>query len=262
MIIDFHNHIFDESIAKKAVDKLEKCSNLKAWHNGTKTDLLRLMDESGVDKAVILPIATKPTQTRNINKWAKEISDSRIIPFGTFHQDNENYKEEIDLIAQAGFKGIKLHPDYQGFFVDEERMLPMYDYIFSKGLILIFHCGVDIGLPPPVHCPPERLKNVINKMKGGTLIASHLGAFMMWDDVEKHLVGEDIYLDTSMGTTHYTNEQFLRIVNNHGADKILFGSDSPWSNAKEEIDNLKKSGLSEENLKLIFEKNARKLLGV
>ena len=260
-IIDFHNHIFDDRIADKAIEALSIKCGLPPAQNGTKAGLLSNMDRAGISHAVVLPIATKPSQTGTINKWAKENCDDRLTIFGTFHPESENPIQDIDNIAALGLKGVKLHPDYQGFFVDEKKMLPLYDRIFSNGLILIFHCGIDIGLPPPVHCPPERLRKVIDEMKGGKLIASHLGGFRMWDDVERYLVGQEVYLDTSMGTNYYSKEQFLRILKNHGDNKILFATDSPWSVPDEEIHNLKSFGLPEETLKKIFYKNGLELLG-
>ena len=101
-----------------------------------------------------------------------------------------------------------------------------------------------------------------DEMKGGVLIAAHLGGFRMWDDVEKYLVGREIYLDTSMGQKYYPREQFERIVNNHGADKILFASDSPWSVAKEEIELINSTTLTKEQKRLIFGENAKRLLGI
>lgn len=259
-IIDFHNHIFDDRIAEKAIAALSKKCNLPPAHNGTKEALLRNMEKFGISKSVILPIATKPSQTEIINEWALSNCDEKLTIFGTFHPDNEDPLKEIDKISEMGLKGVKLHPDYQDFFADEDRMLPLYEHILNKGLILVFHCGIDIGLPPPVHCPPKRLRRVVDAMKGGKIVASHLGGFRMWDDVENYLVGQDIYLDTSMGSLYYPKEQFLRIVRNHSEDRILFATDSPWSGPQTEIENLKSSGLSDKALEKIFSTNAENLL--
>ena len=44
-------------------------------------------------------------------------------------------------------KAIKLHPDYQHVFFDDERYIRLIDYAANKGLGIIVHAGEDVGLP-------------------------------------------------------------------------------------------------------------------
>ena len=117
-------------------------------------------------------------------------------------------------------------------------------------------------MPAPYKSSPRQFANIIDAMQGGIIIAAHLGGFVQWNDVEKYLIGKNIYLDTSMGFEYYSREQFLRIVKGHGADKILFASDSPWSNAKNEIDIIKTLQLSEQEIEMILGLNAKNILGL
>ena len=94
------------------------------------------------------------------------------------------------------------------------------------------------------------------------MIAAHLGGHAQWDEVLDKLCGENIYLDTSMGQKYYSPEQFISVVRAHGADKILFGSDSPWSRADEDIELIKKCALAEDEKRKILGENARKLLSI
>ena len=94
------------------------------------------------------------------------------------------------------------------------------------------------------------------------MIAAHLGGQKQWDDVERYLPGTGIYLDTSMGFEYYPHDQFLRIVKAIGSDKILFGSDSPWSRADSEIATLKALPLTEADKQAIFCGNAKRILGI
>lgn len=265
MIIDFHTHCFVDAIAHRAIASIEeKCMrhDIKAYLNGTKRQLLDSMQKASIDKSVVLPIATKPTQTKTINAWAAKENDDKTIFFGTLHPANEDYREHIRFIKESGLKGVKLHPDYQEFFVDDEKMYPIYDAVLSAGLILIFHAGFDAGYEPPYHCIPQRLRHVLDAMRGGTIVAAHLGGMLMWDDVEKYLVGQNIYFDTSMGLEYYSEDQFLRIINNHTPQKILFGTDSPWSSQAEEIERMRATALTEEQKRMIFYQNAARLLGL
>lgn len=267
MIIDFHTHIFPDALAPRAMQTLVDNThrfgnNYETVTDMTKNSLLQRMNNWGIDKSVIQPVVTKPSQTVTTNRWAASVADDRIVAFGGIHPGTEDYRRDIDLVASLGLKGIKLHAEYQGFFPDEERMLRIYDYAFSKGLIVLHHCGYDPGLPPPFHTSPERFARVLEQLGGGVMVLAHLGGHAQWDDVERYLVGKDVNLDTSMGFNYYPHEQFLRVVRSHGADKILFGSDSPWSNAADEIKTLKALPLREEEKQLILGGNATRILNI
>ena len=91
------------------------------------------MRTAGIDRSLLLPIATKPSQTESINKWAASVSDQSIMSFGTIHPDYPLWKDQIEYLLHAGIKGIKFHPEYQDFYVDDERMFPLYDALFFRG---------------------------------------------------------------------------------------------------------------------------------
>lgn len=267
MVIDFHTHIFPDALAPRArqalMDNTAKFGNYyTALTAMTRDSLIEHMDLWGVDISVIQPVITKPSQTVTTNTWAADAAGDRIVAFGGVHPDTDDYKRDIDLVASLGLKGIKLHAEYQGFYPDEMRMLRIYDYAFSKGLIVLHHAGYDPGMPPPFRSTPERFAKVLDEMKGGTLVLAHLGGQSMWDEVENHLVGREVYFDTAMGFECFSSEQFLRIVKNHGADKILFATDSPWSNASRELAVFRGLDMDEAEKEMILEHNARRLLGI
>jgi len=264
MVIDFHTHAFPDGLAERAIASLVSGSGGKypPHSDGTLSGLINNMDKFGVDISVVQPVITKASQLKTLNEWAKSIESDRIISFGGIYPHTEDYKADIDFVCSLGLKGLKFHPEYQNFWVDAPEMLKIYDYALSKDLILLFHAGFDPAFPPPYRSNPKAFANIAREMQGGTIIAAHLGGQQQWDKVVEELAGEDIYLDTSMGFKYYTKEQFLKIVEKHGADKILFGSDSPWSRADEEIAELKKLSLSEEQLQNILYKNAVRLLGL
>ena len=264
MIIDFHTHLFPDSLAERAIASLIKGSNgiFTPVANGTKASLIKRMDEWGIDKSVIMPVLTKPSQTKTTNEWAAEISDGRIVAFGGVHPHTDDYKRDVDFVASLGLKGVKFHAEYQDFVVDSPEMLKIYDYVLSKGLMIMHHAGFDAAFPAPYKSSPKQFANIARAMRGGVIIAAHLGGQRMWDTVEEDLAGENIYIDTSMGFEYYDDDTFLRIVRAHGADKVLFGSDSPWTNAKNEIARINALPLTENEKKAILGENARRLLGV
>lgn len=262
MIIDFHTHAFPEKIASKTIEKLaEIAGGLTPNHGGSEKSLRQRVSELGADKAVMLSIATNPKQEFNVNSFAISlINDDVIIPFGSVHPESENIDFELKRLSDAGIKGIKLHPDYQNFYVDEERMFHIYEKIASYGFITVFHAGVDIGFPSPVHGTPERLRRALPYFNGAPVVAAHWGGFEMWDEVLEQLADTDVLIDTSFSAGRIKKENAEKIFTAFGADRILFGSDMPWGNTADEADFVKSICNNEEEKIKILEKNAEKLL--
>ena len=264
MIIDFHTHAFPDTLAPKALHVLTtSIDNIyPPVHDGTVSGTLRNMDNCGVDLSVVLPVVTRQEQFVRSNEWIAAIESPRLVAFGGIYPHTDDYKRDIDFVVSLGLRGLKFHAEYQEFVLDEPKMLKIYDYALGKGLILLHHAGFDPAYPPPFRSTPQQFARVVQLMRGGVIIAAHFGGHDQWDEVLEHLAGEDIYLDTSMGFEYFTREQFLSITEKHGADRILFGSDAPWSDAKDEIARLNAMPLSDEDKAAILGGNGRRLLGV
>jgi predicted TIM-barrel fold metal-dependent hydrolase len=260
MVIDFHVHCFPDELSSRAVETLAKRAQIAPRVDGTIDGIRRSMERSGVDCSVVLSIATKPSQTEKVNTWSASINKDGIIAFGSIHPEFEGWSDELRRIKGLGLKGIKFHPDYQLFYVDEERMFPIYELAAELGLIIVFHAGLDVGLPPPYHCTPERLVKVVKAFPGMKIVAAHMGGFSYWDRVEEFLVGQDIYLDTSYSFGWIGNEQARRIITNHDYKKVLFATDSPWTDQGEEISRLKDLNLGADIESAVLGGNAVKLL--
>lgn len=268
MKIDFHTHIFPAKIAPGTIEYLEKNGGIRAFTDGTLTGLKHSMKESGVDISVVLPVVTKPSQFESVNQYAAEINDKDgILSFGGIHPDSSDYKKELDTIKSLGLKGIKLHPDYQKTYIDDVKYLQIIDYAGKIGLIVSVHAGRDVGLPDPIHCTPERVVQLLDKLEIGKdselkLILAHMGGHSCWDEVEELLAGKPVYFDLSFSLEYMKQLVFEKILNKHGVDRILFATDSPWSGQKETIDRVKALKLSEEEMEKIFCQNAKKLLNI
>lgn len=264
MVFDFHTHVFPDKIAAKTIDKLEGYANIKAFTDGTLEGLKKSMKAGNIDCSIILPVLTKAEQFHTVNQYAALLNqrEENLISFGGIHPDSPDYKKELDEIKELGLKGIKLHPDYQQTRIDHPKNMRIIEYADELGLIISVHAGVDIGLPIPVHCDPAGLITVLKKISPKKLVVAHCGGFRMWDEVEEVLVGENIYLDTSFSLDYMNATQFERIVKNHGADKIIFASDSPWSGQAETLQTIRSMNISSDDMEKILHGNAEELLNI
>lgn len=260
MIIDVHTHIFRDDIAERAVEQLSAAGSIPAYTNGTLGQLIASMDRASIDASVIAPVSTKPSQVRSINDFSAQCAGERIIPFGTLHPDFGDIDAEVDRMKAMGILGIKLHPEYQVFYPDDERVFGIYEALARDDLVLLFHAGIDVEIPT-LHATPERLARVHEAFPDLVLILAHLGSYKLWDDVERHLVGKNVYFDTSYIFGDIDLDQFRRIVADHGPERILFGTDSPWTDQAVEVGRLRDSGLADDIVEKILGANAAHLLG-
>lgn len=265
MIIDFHTHIFPDKIAARSIEALSKVSGVKAATDGTLNGLLASMDRSGVDLSVIMPVVTKPSQFESVNTFAAKVNEQyagRLLSFGGIHPDSEDYKAELNRIKELGLPGIKLHPDYQGVMIDDVRYMNIMEYADALGLTILVHAGVDIGLPEPVHCPPDKARKVLDTLKPGKLVLAHMGGWKQWDQVYEYLAGKQVYLDTAFSFDYMEREMFMRLCEKHGTDRVLFATDSPWSDVRRDMEVIKGLPLSDADKAAIFSGNAKKLLNM
>lgn len=263
MLIDFHTHCFPEKIAARAVDGLSAASGgLLPGTDGTVSGLLSAMHDSGTDISVVLNIATNAAQQDNVNRFAAEINDRKnLFAFGSCFPSAPDALHQLEKIKEYGLLGVKLHPDYQGFDADDPKMLPIYRKISELGLITVFHAGVDFGFNPPYGGTPEKLLRALSHFDT-PVIAAHWGGLCCGEAVLRYLCGTKIYFDTSFGYSSMPKYYAQKIIEKHGTDKILFGTDTPWHTVQMEMRLLNSLGLSKEETDKITFKNAEKLLGL
>ena len=259
--IDVHVHVFPDELADRAVASLAAAANIKSYGTGTVRDLLERMDGANVRRSVLVSIATRPAQVKKINDWLWKQRGERLIPFAAVHPDDPELVDEIRRVKAMGFKGVKLHPNYQEFYPDEKRIIELGRALADAGLILLLHGGVDWAFEE-VKASPSRIARLKEAVPAITLIVAHLGGYERWMEVEQTLVGSDIYFDVSFTLPYLKIEDFLRIARKHGVEKLLFGTDYPWQDMAEGIALLSETGLTEEELTAILHGNAERLLNL
>lgn len=271
-IIDFHTHAFPDAIAERAVAKLKQGVtdsgvtgfDDKAYTDGTLDGLMAHMDGAGVEKAVLLPVATKSGQSDGINRWAAEyaVKTDRLIPFGAVFPD-DTAAEQLERLAAAGYKGIKLHGDQQGFYADEPRMIDIYRRCGELGLIAVMHSGFDFASTHDMHVTPERMANVLDRVDGVRFVMAHMGGVLCEDRAVKCLAGaENVMFDTAYTAGRLSAEKMAELIDGFGYGNVLFATDSPWTDAAVQI-RLVSDAVGDERKRLqILSGNAERLLGI
>lgn len=259
MIIDVHTHVFPDSVALKAVPMLAAEAGIQEALDGRCTSLLNSMQSTGIDVSWLQPVATKPQQVDPINQWSEEIRSDRLVAFGAFHPGYEDLPGLIRRLSERGVPGIKIHPEYHAVAPDDEFLFPMYRAVIEAGMVILFHAGEDIGVPT-LHSTPRQFAELADRFPEMTMILAHLGGFRQWNEVRKHIIGREVYLDTSYVFGHLADDEFVDLVRSHGIDRILFGTDSPWTDQEKELNHLKQLPFSEDELKRICGINAEGLL--
>lgn len=267
-IIDFHTHAFPDALAQKAMAQLHSelhtelygQGDFTSYLDGRLSSLLASMDKAGIETSVLCCIATRPKQFEQILLWCKEIRSSRIVPFPSVHPDDPHAVEKISRIAQEGFKGVKFHPYYQQFDLDDSKMNPIYEALTGNQLITVMHTGFDIGFERIDRAGPKRIINVIKRFPELKFITTHLGGWYDWQEVEKYLLGKPVYMDISVSREFLSEQRFRTMLLNHPQDYILFGTDSPWADQHSEIQAICQLGLPEVLLEKLFYGNAIKLI--
>ncbi len=262
MIIDMHTHAFPDSLAEKAMSALQEGCNVKAFLDGRIGSLLKSMDEAGIAVSVICSIATKPGQFFPIMEWSKTIVSDRIIPFLSIHPLDDDIREKVRITSGEGFKGIKMHPYYQGFRLDDRNMYTLYEEMTRYNLILISHTGFDMAFPHDRICDPQKIIEVAKNFPDLKFVATHFGSWMDWEEVESNLIGKNIHIETSFSIELMGGSKAKELIGMHPPDYLLFGTDSPWTDQKKSVDSLKSLNLGETLENKIFYKNAKRLLNI
>ena len=260
-IIDIHTHAWPEAVAEKAIASLMSKGTLTAFYDGTVPSLASYMVRSGVDVSVVQPVATKPSQVVGINDWAASLASDRIVPFGAIHPDMEDPAAEIARMSSLGLRGFKLHPEHQAFAPDEPRLASLYEAAVRHDMIVLFHAGHD-ELHDTLRGTPEAFAAVLDGFPGLRIVLAHLGGYRMWSRVAEVLVGRKVYLDTAYTLGHLPDADFADIVRAHGARRVLFGSDGPWTDAAAEIAWLRRMPFERREIDGILGGNAELLLGL
>lgn len=260
MIIDAHAHIFPDKIAARAADGISQFYGMRVLFDGTVGSLLEINRRAGIDMALVQSVATVPEQVHNINSFIAEqvkLHPREFVGFGALHPDFPGIEAETERIISLGLKGIKLHPDFQQFNIDDEHAFPIYEAAEGR-LPILFHVGdnrYDFS-------SPKRLYNVMKRFPKLTIIGAHLAGWTKWDEAAELFSGGQIYADLSSSLYAMTPEHAAMLIRSLGTDRVMFGTDYPMWSAVDELERFERLPLTEQERQDILYRNAVRLLGI
>ena len=272
MILDFHTHVFPDHMAQRTVVRLAESAGIANYTDGTVASLGESMDRAGITHSIQCAIVVKPGQEQKTNAFALELLERwrrgerpYVIPFASVHPFSPDWRQWLFWAREKEFLGIKLHPNYQQFYIDDPRALEFYQEAFRLGLILLFHAGYDVGLPEPDYAAVERSAHALPILEQGTAVLAHMGDCTRPDAVLELLAGSGVYMDLSIAMYTVDKDLLFKIIGKHSAERILFATDCPWSDQESSVRHFKALSegiLSTKDLENIMWNNGGKLLGI
>ncbi len=260
-IIDFHTHIYPDSVAFKAAD------DVRAFYDGLGDEtvdgrvqtLLEHADNAGITQMAVLPVATKPERTRHINEFIlkQAAAQPRFYGFGTVHAAMDGLMDEVAFIQESALHGIKIHPDYQLFSIDDKRMYPVYEQIQGQ-LPIVFHMG-DLRYD---FSQPAKLRTVLKQFPKLDVVAAHFGGYQMREIARQELSDTNCYFDTSSSLMFMEQGVAEEYIRHYGTERFMFGSDFPMWNPQCELERFLQLSLTDDEKEQILWKTAAQLLRV
>ena len=257
-LVDSHVHVYPEKIAGKAAEGVGNFYHIRIQNKGTVAALLEEGKRFGIHRFLIQSVATSSEQVRGINQFiARECGShpNELIGFGTLHPKMQDPEEEILWIERLGLRGVKLHPDFQQFFIDDRELYPIYERLEGR-LPVLMHMG-DFRYD---YSHPRRLKRVLEDFPRLTVIGAHFGGWSVWDEAEKFLADTSCYVDTSSSLPFIEKERAQGLIRAFGTERVLFGTDFPMWGYGGELKRFFSLDLTEAQFRQICSKNFMRLL--
>ncbi len=260
-IIDCHCHIYPEKIAAKASCAIGAFYDIPMSFDGTLDKMKRAETEAGIDTQIVFSVATRPEQVSSINRFiaATVSSEQNLFGLGTAHPLSPDMKADMDEAVSLGLKGIKIHPDFQKFALDDEGFFPMYEYCEKHRLPVLIHTG-DRRYD---YSNVNRLIPVLETFPRLTVIGAHFGGWSFWEEAPMKLAKyENLFVDCSSSLYAMNKEAALSAIRTYGASRVMFGTDYPMWEPKREVERVKSLGLTKEEIEAVFHQTAEQVFSL
>ena len=261
MIIDVHAHVWPDHIAARMV--AARPAGMDAVGDGTVDGLLRTMDDAGIDFSCTLAIANEARHVRRTNEFIGGLDRSRFIPFGTVHS-GLTVEENLSSLRENGIVGVKFHPNFQNMSLGEPATLEIFQALAANAIPVLTHTGAGSDACAHERGAPHHIGTIVDAVPDLTLIAAHFGGYHRLDDAEVATQGRNVIIETSWPphVGELGAEQVRGLIERHGADRVVFGSDWPMARPADEMAFISSLGLSDEDRTAVLGNNIAALLGI
>ena len=233
--IDTHAHIYPDAIALRAAASIGDFYQIPMNRDGTLGDLLARGAQAGIARHLVHSVAVTPGRVRGVNDYLMRVAaehGDRLIGFGTLHPDYPDVRGELKRMRDGGLRGVKLHPDFQHFCLDDDKAIAMFRAMADMGMPALVHTG-DKRYP---YSEPARMARALDAVPELRAICAHLGGWSVWEDAWKQLADKPrVWVDTSSSLYALSPEKAAEVIRRYGAERVFFGTDYPMWDPVEEV---------------------------
>lgn len=184
-MIDIHTHLWPAELSPSYMaDYFTKKKAAGEEITMTLDEILSSMEACGIDRSIVLALAFDASiSNRALKKQHDYIrrlvasSGGKLAAFCTVNPFEADALPLLkELIQNDLFKGLKLHPNIQCFYPDDERLFPLYAFLEEHSVPVLFHTG-GIGLKGVRDCygDPSRIDQIACSFPGLPVIMGHAG---------------------------------------------------------------------------------------
>lgn len=251
-LIDTHCHVYPDKIAEKAATATAVFYKMEGCFDGTLTVLKEQRRLAGISHSILCSVATTPKQVHSANRYLAEIAgEPGFFALGTLHPDSENPEADVEEIERLGLLGAKLHPDIQGFSLEEPRARQLFEICEGRIPVLLH-----LGDRRYAYSNPKQMMTVLRDFPKLKVIGAHFGGWSLWEDATEQLYKwENLTVDCSSSMFSMSPETAAKLIRMYGADRVLFGTDYPLMSPVQEVERFRNLPITEEEREKIAWKN-------
>lgn len=253
-------HTMGAKVDMKIIDSHTHVHSLPGyWWDSPPERLIRLMDEAGIEKSIIMPYGETLPDDLTLLEYTVECVrkyGQRLIGYVRMHPAGGKRGIEVfeKAVREQGMKGLKFHPVGTMIHPADPLTAMFVKKAAELGVPVLFHCGDEEWTLP------FQIAKLMEKVPEAKIILGHMGGyFHTADAIAVAAEHRNCYLETSATP----DPRIIReAVEKLGPQKVIFGSDGPGCLPALEVEKIRGLNLGREVEEQIFSKNIMHLIGI